>query len=141
MLGDALRITRVALALWLGTQVGCSTTPAPRTAPPAAPAAANRPPMVRITCKPCTVPPGGDAALIGQATDPDGDALTYVWRSAGGTLDTTTGARVVWRAPASPGPVPVVVTVSDGRGGAASDSVTLTVMRPGGDAAPRRQRP
>ena len=89
--------------------------------------AANRPPSVRARCEPCSVPAGGNATLSAQATDPDGDALTYRWSVSAGTLSTRTSANTPWTAPAEAGTVIATVEVEDGRGGRATDAVTLTV--------------
>ena len=37
----------------------------------------NNPPTVRATCEPCTVPRGGEVRLRAEASDPDGDPITY----------------------------------------------------------------
>ena len=64
-----------------------------------------------------------------RATDPDGDALAFSLSDApeGMTIDAGTG-RIRWIAsPTQIGTVAPTVTVSDGRGGAASQSLALTV--------------
>ena len=103
---------------------------APRTAAPspsASASAVNHPPAIRARCQPCSVPPGGTAALSAEAQDPDGDALVYAWSASAGSLSNAASSTTPWTAPAAPGPVPVTVRVSDGKGGIASDVVTLTV--------------
>ena len=87
----------------------------------------NRPPSVRARCEPCSVPAGGNAVVSAQATDPDGDALTYRWSVSAGTLSTRSSASTPWTAPAEAGTVIATVEVEDGRGGRATDAVTLTV--------------
>ena len=69
------------------------------------------------------------------SNDPDGDTLTYTWTSAGlppfppivlsGSGDAGMGPTPA--APLAPGVYTVVLTVSDGRGGTASDTVVVTV--------------
>ena len=63
----------------------------------------------------------GEAAWIGEASDPDHDRLTYLWTDQAG--------RIVGRTPFAcvndyGGTHTFTLTVSDGRGGVASDSVT-----------------
>ncbi len=105
--------------------------PAPPPPPaPAVPAPANRPPSVRARCEPCTVEVGKTSTVSADATDPDGDTLTYRWGAAAGTLASPADRQSVWTAPMQEGPVPVTVEVSDGKGGTASDAVTIQVIRP-----------
>ena len=102
--------------------------PAPETPPPAP--ARNRPPTVRGRCEPCTVELGRLATVIADAADPDGDSLTYSWNAAAGTLANRSDRQSPWTAPMQEGAVPVAITVNDGRGGIATDAVTIQVMRP-----------
>jgi uncharacterized repeat protein (TIGR01451 family) len=69
------------------------------------------------------------------SSDPDGDTLTYTWTTAGlppfppivlsGGGGAVTGPNPA--APLTPGVYTIVLTVSDGRGGVASDTVVVTV--------------
>ena len=99
----------------------------PRPEPPQAPA--NRPPTVRAACDPCTVYVGKTSTVTATAQDPDGDALTYQWSAPAGSLSSPTQARTPWTAPMVEGPVQVSVRVSDGKGGTASDAVTIQVIK------------
>jgi parallel beta-helix repeat protein len=65
--------------------------------------------------------------LNGIGSDPDGDALTFTWTSSVGTFIGPTLTRSL---PA--GTYRFILTVSDGNGGSASDSVVITVL----DATP-----
>jgi Putative Ig domain/PKD domain/PASTA domain len=62
-----------------------------------------------------------------EATDPDGDTLSFVLTlaPAGMSIDDVTGL-ITW-VPAQTEDYPVTVTATDGRGGSASQSYTLTV--------------
>ena len=71
------KLPRVAVA-----PTAASTT---RRAAAPAPAPANRPPTVKASCNPCTVPVGQTATVTADAQDPDGDPLTYQWKCAAGT--------------------------------------------------------
>ena len=56
--------------------------------------------------------------------------LTYRWTAPTGTLATPGERQSVWTAPQQEGPVRVTVTVNDGKGGTATDAVTIQVVRP-----------
>jgi outer membrane protein OmpA-like peptidoglycan-associated protein len=105
--------------------------PPPPPPPPPAPAAPqNRPPTVTARCEPCTVEIGKASTVTADATDPDGDALTYKWSAPTGSLTNPASRQTPWTAPMQPGPVQVTVQVDDGKGGTASSSVTIQVVRP-----------
>jgi serine protease len=87
----------------------------------------NRPPVANAGPDQ-TVPAGAGClaavALDGRASsDPDGDALAYVWTGAFGTASGATPSVTL-----PPGTYAIVLTVTDGRGGSASDTVTVTVV-------------
>ena len=109
---------------------GAVTPPGGRPAggglPPVGPG--NRPPTVRAICDPCTVEMGRTSTVSADAQDPDGDPLRYAWRAPQGTLANTVNRQTLWTAPMQVGPVPVTVSVDDGRGGTASDTATINVI-------------
>jgi peptidoglycan-associated lipoprotein len=86
--------------------------------------------MVKAQCDPCTVPLGGTSTVTANATDPDGDALTYAWKAATGKFAVPTARQTTWTAPQAIGTYPVTVTVNDGKGHEASDTVEIRVVRP-----------
>jgi outer membrane protein OmpA-like peptidoglycan-associated protein len=107
--------------------------PPPPPLPPPAPAAVapqNRPPVVKAQCDPCTVEVGRSSTVTAIASDPDGDMLTYRWTSPQGTLANPAERQTLWTAPQQEGTVPVTVTVNDGKGGTASDTTNIQVIRP-----------
>ena len=105
--------------------------PPPVVTPPSPPPVApqNRPPTVKAQCDPCTVYVGERSQLTASANDPDGDPLTYQWTAPTGKLDQPTTPKPSWTAPMQVGSVPVTVTVNDGKGGTASDTVTIQVIQ------------
>ena len=103
--------------------------PMPTPPPPTPPVPQNRPPTVKASCNPCTVYVGERSQLTADANDPDGDQLTYQWTVPAGTLDQATTPKPMWTAPMTVGSVPATVTVNDGKGGTASDTVTLQVIQ------------
>ena len=99
--------------------------------PPPPPPEPNRPPTVTVSCDPCEVETNETVNLRADASDPDGDPLTYRWNAPAGQF--TGGAdraTATWQAPDNPGSVPVNVTVTDGNGGSASDTANITVNAP-----------
>ena len=104
--------------------------PPPPPPPPPPPAPQNQPPTVRARCEPCTVEVGKTSTVTADAQDADGDQLTYRWTAPAGTFASPTMRQTPWTAPMQEGPVPVTITVSDGKGGTATDSVTIQVIRP-----------
>ena len=96
---------------------------------PSPPAAVNHPPTVRARCEPCTVPAGKTSTVTADAQDADGDALTYAWSAPAGSVATPSARQTPWTAPMVEGPVPVIVRVDDGKGGTASDVVTIQVIK------------
>jgi outer membrane protein OmpA-like peptidoglycan-associated protein len=104
--------------------------PPPPAAPAPPPAPANRPPTVTAQCDPCTVQIGQTSTVTATGMDPDGDKLTYTWKAAQGTLATPNEQKTVWTAPQTEGTYPITVTVSDGRGGTATATVNIQVVRP-----------
>lgn len=126
---------RLGLLFRLGYHSGVRLhLPPPPDAPPPPPPAANRPPTVTLTCNPCEIGVGEETELRADARDPDGDSLTYRWNSpAGELLGSRNQSTQRWRAPNAGGPVPVTVTVSDGRGGSVSETATIRVIEPPAD--------
>ena len=103
--------------------------PPPPLPPPPPPA--NQPPVVTASCDPCEVDFGDEVRLRADASDPDGDPLDFRWSGpAGRFVDAADRATTRWQAPEQEGPVPLNVTVTDGRGGSASDTATVLVNAP-----------
>jgi peptidoglycan-associated lipoprotein len=73
---------------------------------------------------------GKSSTVTATGQDPDGDTLTYRWTAPTGTLANPAERQTLWTAPQQDGAVPVTVTVNDGKGGTASDTVNIQVVRP-----------
>jgi outer membrane protein OmpA-like peptidoglycan-associated protein len=104
--------------------------PPPPPPPPPPQKAANRPPTVKARCEPCIVEVGKSSTVSATAEDPDGDQLKCRWTTPSGTLANPTNLQTLWTAPMQEGSVPVTITCDDGKGGTASDTVTIQVIRP-----------
>ena len=100
----------------------------------------NHAPVVNeVTCQPCTIQTRETSTLTCHTSDPDGDPLTYEWwASPVGILrdEDENHSQVTYQAnydlssSMTELKVTITVTVRDGRGGLASGSVDITVIRP-----------
>ena len=87
----------------------------------------NTPPVIAsLTSSETSVAPEESCSVTCTASDPDGDTLTYQWTATDGTISGE-GSTVTWVAPTAEGTYTINVTVSDGKGGTASDSLTISV--------------
>ena len=100
------------------------------SAPVAPPMPANRPPTVKARCEPCTVEVGRQLTASADAQDPDGDTLRYRWSSPTGSFGNAADRQTPWTAPGQVGAVPLTVTVDDGKGMTATDTITVQVIAP-----------
>ncbi len=106
---------------------GCGTVAGANGQNDNAPSASNSAPVLPgVTVAPERIRPGEVCQLVCEATDEDGDTLTYTWTAEQGTVSGT-GAAVEWTAPGAEGLFRVSVTVDDGRGGTDERAVSLTV--------------
>jgi hypothetical protein len=86
----------------------------------------NSPLIASLTVGQQVVQPLGKVQLNCQASDPESDNLSYRWDASGGSLEGSADT-VSWTAPKEPGSYRVTVVVSDGKGGAATGDVLITV--------------
>ena len=103
-------------------------------APATPPVPPNRAPTVKARCEPCTVEVGRQLTASADAQDPDGDTLRYRWTAPTGTFASPGDRQTPWTAPGQVGAVPLTVTVDDGKGMTASDTVTVQVIAPAAKA-------
>ena len=96
---------------------------------PTAPTPVSGSPTVTVSCDPCHVTVGARSNLRADVSDPAGGPLTYRWTVSAGVMGPYRAA-TWWYAPDQTGPVSISVTVTNGRGGSASDTVTIQVNRP-----------
>ena len=110
-----------------GVRVYVAPPPPP---PPPPPTPENRPPTVKARCEPCVVEIGKTSTVTADAQDPDGDTLTYKWSAPSGTFANPAERQTIFTCSNTAGSVPVTVSVSDGRGGTASDTITIQCVEP-----------
>jgi hypothetical protein len=101
------------------------TATATHTATPT-PTPVNKLPVIHYINAPQEVQPATNLAVNCVATDADTDNLTYSWSTDGGKI-TGNGDNVTWTAPEAVGSYKISVSVSDGRGGEAKNSVAVAV--------------
>lgn len=93
------------------------------------PPAENRNPVIALKADPPVIEEGASSRVIAEASDPDGDPLTYIWSAEAGNI-VGEGSTVTWKAPAEgTGKFKVSCRVEDGKGGAASDSTIIEVIK------------
>ena len=86
----------------------------------------NNPPVISGFTADIKVMVLSTSEITCNAYDRDSDTLTFIWSPGHGTVQGT-GNNVVWTAPGFAGIVTVTVTVLDGKGGEAVDSVSIMV--------------
>lgn len=89
------------------------------------PGGENHNPMVELSLSPENPTIENPITFTANASDPDGDELTYEW-FLNGVRQSASAASVEWSKPVV-GDYTLLVKVSDGKGGTAQDSVQFTV--------------
>jgi hypothetical protein len=94
----------------------------------------NDPPTIdSVMANPDSVELSGTSTITVNASDPDGDTLSYSWTTNGGSIQSQTNNTAQWKAPSVAGGCSVTVSVSDGHNPAVSSSVAIGV---GGSVQP-----
>ncbi len=106
----------------IAAMTGCGN-PAPTTT--AAPV--NQGPVISSVTSTSELAPGGTTTITCTATDPDNDTLAYTWVSKEGNISGS-GTEVQWTAPANAGSYNIDVIVTDGKGGQATKSTSVSVI-------------
>jgi len=87
---------------------------------------ANEPPYINnLVADADWTTPSGSLQVTCNATDPDGDELSYQWSASGGSI-TDTGSEVIWTAPEEVGTYSITVVVTDGHRGEDTRSIYLS---------------
>ena len=95
--------------------------------PPPTPPPTNQPPTINSLTAEKEVSTLSESQIACEANDTDGDTLTYQWSADGGTIKGE-GSNVTWVTPDTAGNYTVKVAVTDGKGGEATDSTTISVI-------------
>jgi len=86
----------------------------------------NRPPWIHaLTADNLSPSPGESVTVRAQATDSDGDSITYSWFSGGGPI-LSSGSTATWVAPDVAGRYTITCVALDGNGGTDAKTLTLT---------------
>ena len=92
---------------------------------------ANQPPsIIVLKAKRDVLSPLSSCLVECVASDPDGDELVYKWSASKGSILDVDGATIAWSAPEPEGSYSIMVKVSDGNGGEATNFITITVKKP-----------
>ena len=86
----------------------------------------RRPFITSLEAEADWTPPSSSLQVTCNASDLDGDELSYEWSTSGGDI-TGTGPEVIWTAPEEVGIYDITVVVRDGHGSNDTGSVTLIV--------------
>jgi uncharacterized cupin superfamily protein len=120
------------LPVWLHATSMALFTELPTAAPNDATAATLvASPVADDALSPTPAPGGRRVTVTADASDPDGDTLTYRWSAATGTFANASERQTVCTCPAISGSVTVTVDVTDSKGGSASDTITVPCGRSG----------
>ncbi len=90
----------------------------------------NRPPTLSCSADRSTVLVGERVKILGAGNDPDGDPLTYTWRTSGGQVVGSGSSVELDTSGLAPGRYTVTGRADDGRGSAADCSVGVEVQAP-----------
>jgi len=86
----------------------------------------NPPTVTSLIAEAAWTTPSGSLQVTCDASDPDGDELTYEWTATAGNISGT-GAVVGWTAPQEVGIYSVTVVVIDGQGSSATKTLPIGV--------------
>lgn len=121
-------ILMIAVTAVLVLAVACIQPPEgePEPVPEPEPETVDTPPVIHYVTAEKEVVPGTEVKITCVATDEDGDTLSFAWTADEGNISGQSDM-AVWTAPDAEGSYTVDVTVSDGNGGEASESITIAV--------------
>jgi hypothetical protein len=89
----------------------------------------STPSVTILKMEPSTIHANGIVNVTVAASDPDQDKLTISYQVTGGTV-TGSSTQAFWTVPATEGQYKITATADDGKGGKASNEMTITVNAP-----------
>ena len=89
----------------------------------------NWPPSIALRASRSRVQQGEEVVIFADATDRDGDRLSYSWSSSAGQLTGSGNRYTLKTSSINPGPVEVRATVADGRGETTDARLVITVTQ------------
>ena len=122
----------VVLAILAMLIVGIACGPGGETTPTPEPGG-NQPPVIsnltpaQTQVLPSTAKSPSIIVIECVASDPNGDTVSYEWATTGGKFSGS-GATISWVAPEHLGDYKVTVTVEDGKGASAVESIAISVV-------------
>lgn len=134
--GVIFAILGIVIMLSIACGPGEAPSPPPQPTPAAPEPSANQPPVIlSLTSSQTEVYLSAQADVYPRrieircdASDADGDAISYEWSATGGSF-TGTGPTVSWMAPKQYGNYDVTITAKDGKGGITQATTTVSVVR------------
>jgi outer membrane protein OmpA-like peptidoglycan-associated protein len=100
-------------------------------APPPAPAPPDQPPVVSCTTDRSEIMPGETVSITANATDPEGEPLTYAWNASTGRVNGSGPTATLDMTGATPpANATITVSVSDTHGNTASSECAVRLVEP-----------
>lgn len=90
----------------------------------------NIPVISDITLSSATIETNKTYDVTANATDADSDSLTYKWTISSGTINNGSSNPMKWTTPNTAGDCTITVLVTDGKGGEATKSKTVSISAP-----------
>jgi hypothetical protein len=118
---------RARLVILLATTALLLSNACATPTPPPPPPPPNQPPVIDSLTAEKEILTLAETQIVCQASDADGDTLTYQWSADGGTI-TGEGSTITWAAPDTSDNYTIKVTVSDGKGGAVTQSIGIAAI-------------
>jgi hypothetical protein len=115
----------LALVLMVTPLVACGGDGT--TTPPSGAGGNQAPVITSLSAEEATLTPNAETRITCEASDPDGDELTYDWEATGGTI-TAYNEFIFWKAPSFTGEFTISATVEDDKGNSAAKNCTITVV-------------
>ena len=118
-------VATLILVFMLGSACGSGETSSSQPSGAGGP----QPPVISsLVAEQTQTHPSGSIEVECVASDPNGDEMDFEWSCTGGNFGPTAPTIVTWNAPVDYGDYVISVTVEDGKGGSAQQSVTLSVV-------------